>query len=68
MKLLLIPLLEGVYDVLEATDGQKHRLRKMMQLRLVKSLEEIEEIDVLTPAKVALASLIQAKKRKSRRR
>jgi len=51
----------GVYDVLEATDGETYAIEKDDAIKAGKILEEIEEIDVLSPAKVALASLIQAK-------
>lgn len=51
----------GVYDVLEATDGETYAIEEDDAIKAGKILEEIEEIDVLSPAKVALASLIQAK-------
>ncbi|MGB1475203.1 MAG: cysteate synthase [Candidatus Poseidoniaceae archaeon] len=51
----------GVYDVLEATDGETYAVEEDDAIKAGEILEEIEEIDVLTPAKVALASLIQAK-------
>ena len=51
----------GVYDVLEATDGETYAVDEDDAIKAGEILEEIEEIDVLTPAKVALASLIQAK-------
>lgn len=51
----------GVYDVLEATDGETYAVEEDDAIKAGEILEEIEEIDVLSPAKVALASLIQAK-------
>ncbi len=51
----------GVYDVLEATDGETYAVEEDDAIKAGEILEEIEEIDVLTPAKVAFASLIQAK-------
>jgi len=51
----------GVYDVLEATDGMTYIVGKNDALNAGKIFEETEEIDVLSPSKVALASLIQAK-------
>ncbi len=52
----------GVYDVLEATDGVTYIVEKSDALNAGQIFEETEKIDVLSPAKVALASLIQAKK------
>ena len=51
----------GVYDVLEATDGETYAVEEDDAIKAGEILEGIEEIDVLSPAKVALASLIQAK-------
>ena len=51
----------GVYDVLEASDGVTYIVEKIDALNAGKIFEETEKIDVLSPAKVALASLIQAK-------
>ena len=53
----------GVYDILEATDGETYAVEEDDAIKAGEILEEIEEIDVLTPAKVALASLIQAKEK-----
>ena len=51
----------GVYDILEASNGQTYIVEQDDAIEAGKILESVEGIDVLSPAKVALASLIQAK-------
>ena len=51
----------GVYDILEASSGQTYTVEEQDAIEAGKILENIEGIDVMSPAKVALASLIQAK-------
>lgn len=51
----------GVYDVLQATDGETYIVEKEKAVAAGEILEETEGIDVLSPAKVALASIIDAK-------
>ena len=51
----------GVYDILEASNGQTYIVKECDAIEAGDILETVEEIDVLSPAKVALASLIQAK-------
>ena len=51
----------GVYDILEASNGQTYIVEESDAKEAGNILESIEGIDVLSPAKVALASLIQAK-------
>ena len=51
----------GVYDILEASNGQTYIVEECDAKEAGNLLESIEGIDVLSPAKVALASLIQAK-------
>ena len=50
----------GVYDILEASNGQTYIVEKSDAKDAGNILETVEGIDVLSPAKVALASLIQA--------
>ena len=51
----------GVYDILEASNGQTYIVEESDAIDAGNILETVEGIDVLSPAKVALASLIQAK-------
>ena len=51
----------GVYDILDASSGQTYTVEEHDAIEAGKILENIEGIDVMSPAKVALASLIQAK-------
>ena len=51
----------GVYDVLKATDGETYIVEKENAIAAGKIFEDTEGIDVLSPAKVALASIIDAK-------
>ena len=51
----------GVYDILEASNGQTYIVEESDAKDAGDLLENTEGIDVLSPAKVALASLIQAK-------
>ena len=51
----------GVYDILEASNGQTYIVEESDAKDAGNLLENTEGIDVLSPAKVALASLIQAK-------
>ena len=53
-------MIGGVYDILEASSGQTYTVEEHDAIEAGKILENIEGIDVLSPAKVALASLIQA--------
>ena len=50
----------GVFDVLEATDGETYVVEEDEAIKAGEMFEKSENIDVLSPAKVALASLIQA--------
>ena len=50
----------GVYDILEASNGQTYIVEENDAIEAGNILETVEGIDVLSPAKVALASLIQA--------
>jgi len=50
----------GVYDVLEASNGETYIVEKDDAIAAGKIFEDVEKIDVLSPAKVALSSLIQA--------
>tara|TARA_B100000886_G_scaffold267391_1_gene191621 strand:+ start:46 stop:1287 length:1242 start_codon:yes stop_codon:yes gene_type:complete len=51
----------GVYDVLQATEGETYVIEKNKAIAAGIIFEEAENIDVLSPAKVALASIIEAK-------
>ena len=51
----------GVYDILDASNGETYIVEENDAREAGDILEKIEGIDVLSPAKVALASLIQAK-------
>ena len=53
----------GVYDILKATDGETYIVEKNKAIAAGDILEETEGIDVLSPAKVALASIIDAKEK-----
>ena len=50
----------GVYDILKQSNGQTYVVEKSDAVAAKKLFEEIEGIDILTPAAVALASLQQA--------
>ena len=50
----------GVYDILNASNGETYIVGENEAGKAGDILEKIERIDVLSPAKVALASLIQA--------
>ena len=51
----------GVYDVLESSNGETYVVEREDAIAAGKILEENEGIDVLSPAKVTLSSIIQAK-------
>ena len=50
----------GVYDTLVSTNGETYVVEKQDAIDAGKLFEETEGIDIMTPAEVALASLIQA--------
>ena len=52
----------GVYDILKQSKGQTYAVEKSDAIAAKKLFEEIEGIDIMTPAAVALASLQQALK------
>lgn len=51
----------GVFDILKATDGDTAVVTKEEALEAKAVFEQIEGIDIMSPAAVALASLIKAK-------
>ena len=51
----------GVYDILDASRGETYIVEENDAKNAGKIFEEIEGIDILSPAKVAIASLIQAR-------
>jgi len=51
----------GVYDILDASRGETYIVEESDAKNAGKIFEEIEGIDILSPAKVAIASLIQAR-------
>ena len=50
----------GVYDTLKSTNGETYVVEKQDAIDAGKLFEETEGIDIMTPAEVALGSLIQA--------
>ena len=50
----------GVYDILKESNGQTYVVSKEAAVKAKELFESIEGIDIMTPAAVALASLIQA--------
>ena len=50
----------GVYDILKESDGQTYVVSREDAIKAKELFESIEGIDVMTPAAVALASMIQA--------
>ena len=50
----------GVYDTLKSTSGETYVVERQEAIDAGKLFEETEGIDIMTPAEVALGSLIQA--------
>jgi len=50
----------GVYDTLKSTNGETYVVERQDAIDAGKMFEETEGIDIMTPAEVALGSLIQA--------
>jgi cysteate synthase len=50
----------GVYDTLKSTNGETYVVERQDAIDAGKLFEETEGIDIMTPAEVALGSLIQA--------
>jgi cysteate synthase len=50
----------GVYDALKATDGTMYGITQAEAVRAKRLFEEREGIDILPPAAVAVAALVQA--------
>jgi len=50
----------GVFDTLKSTNGETYVVEKQDAIKAGKLFEETEGIDIMTPAEVALGSLIQA--------
>ena len=53
----------GVYDILKESNGQTYIVSKEDAIKAKDLFESIEGIDIMTPAAVALSSLIQALER-----
>ena len=51
----------GVYDILNASNGETYVVPRDDAISASKLFEEVEGIDIMSPAAVALGSLIQAK-------
>ena len=58
-------ILGGVYDILNNSDGHTYAIEKQDAIEAGKIFEKIEGIDILSPSKIALASIIEAKKRET---
>ena len=50
----------GIYDTLKSTNGETYVVERRDAINAGKMFEETEGIDIMTPAEVALGSLIQA--------
>ena len=50
----------GVYDTLKSTKGETYVVERQDAIDAGRMFEEAEGIDIMTPAEVALGSLIQA--------
>ena len=50
----------GVYDTLKSTNGETYVVERQDAIDAGKMFEKTEGIDIMTPAEVALGSLIQA--------
>lgn len=53
-------IIGGVYDALKDTNGKVYSVTNKEAITAKKMFEELEEIDILTPAAITFASLIQA--------